>query len=54
MKKVIETGASFVKKEEKRLIKILDGKVNEKKKQELQQRLNILRSLKSKPVKTEL
>lgn len=54
MKKVIESGASFVKQENKRLTKILDGKVNEKKKQELQQRLNILKSLEPKPAKTEL
>ncbi|XP_018563113.1 endoplasmic reticulum resident protein 29 [Anoplophora glabripennis] len=54
MKKVIEGGVSFVTQEEKRLTKLLDGKVNEKKKQELQQRLNILRSLEPKPAKTEL
>lgn len=45
MKKVLEHGLSFISQEQKRLSKILkDGKVNEKKKMELGQRLNILHS----------
>lgn len=45
MKKIIEKGASFVRNEADRLSKILkEGKVNEKKKQELSNHLNILHS----------
>lgn len=55
MKKIIASGASFVKQESTRLEKILkEGKVNQKKKEELSQRSNILKSFVIKPEKSEL
>lgn len=45
MKKIIENGINFIKQEKSRLNKILkDGKLADKKKDELSQRLNILHS----------
>lgn len=45
MKRILEKGAGFVKSEVERLSKIVrEGKVNEKKKQELSNHLNILHS----------
>lgn len=45
MNKILDKGASFVKSEVERLSKIVrEGKVNEKKKQELTNHLNILHS----------
>ncbi|KAJ8956080.1 hypothetical protein NQ318_016532 [Aromia moschata] len=42
MKKVIENGTSFISQEEKRLNKIIsEGKINDKKKEELSHRLNM-------------
>lgn len=55
MNKIILNGASFVKKETERLEKILkEGKVNQKKKDELSYRSNILKSFVLKPEKSEL
>ncbi|KAJ8981880.1 hypothetical protein NQ317_008228, partial [Molorchus minor] len=55
MKKVIEIGASFVGQEERRLNKIIkEGKVNDKKKEQLTHRLNILKSFVTQKGKTEL
>lgn len=44
MKKVIESGVSFIKQEMDRVNKLLQGKLSDKKKTELQSRLNIIRS----------
>lgn len=45
MKKILDNGIGFVKQEVNRLSKILkEGKVNDKKKKELSNRLNILHS----------
>lgn len=45
MKKILEQGIGFVKTEIKRLTKIVnDGKMNNKKKEELLLRINILHS----------
>lgn len=45
MKKILENGIGFVKQEVSRLSKIVtEGKVNDKKKKELSNRLNILHS----------
>lgn len=55
MKKVIASGISFVKQESDRLEKIIkEGKVNQKKKDELSNRSNILKSFITKPEKSEL
>lgn len=55
MKKIIANGVSFVKNETERLEKILkEGKINQKKKDELSQRSNILKSFILKPGKSEL
>lgn len=54
MKKAIES-ASFVTQESSRLDKILkEAKVNEKKKEDLSNRANILKSFVAKSDKTEL
>lgn len=54
MKKIVEQGAQFIKQEITRLGKIVkDGKVNDKKKEELSHRINILHSF-SVPLKDEL
>lgn len=45
MKRILDKGPSFVKSEVERLSKIVrEGKVNDKKKQELTNHLNILHS----------
>ncbi|KAK3084535.1 hypothetical protein FSP39_014883 [Pinctada imbricata] len=44
MKKVVEKGANFVQSEIKRVEKLRDGKVSDKKKEQLNDRLNILTS----------
>lgn len=55
MKKIISDDVSFVKKETERLEKILkEGKINQKKKDELSHRANILKSFVLKPEKSEL
>ncbi|XP_050502485.1 protein windbeutel [Diabrotica virgifera virgifera] len=55
MKKTIEAGDTFINQEQKRLNKIVsEGKVNEKKKRELSNRLNILKSFSQEVSKTEL
>lgn len=55
MKKVIASGISFVKQESARLEKILkEGKVKQKKKDELTNRLNVLKSFVKKNEKSEL
>lgn len=55
MKKISTNGVSFVKQESDRLEKILnEGKVNQKKKEELSNRSNILKSFVTKPEKNEL
>lgn len=55
MKKVVSSGSTFVKQELARLEKILkEGKVNQKKKEELSHRSNILKSFVIKPEKSEL
>ncbi|KAF2899663.1 hypothetical protein ILUMI_06523 [Ignelater luminosus] len=54
MKKILEQGVQFIKQEITRLGKIVkDGKVNDKKKEELSHRINILHSF-SVPLKDEL
>lgn len=54
MKKVIDNGYSFILQEDSRLEKILEGKVNEKKKRELSNRRNILKAFTVEPQKSEL
>lgn len=54
MKKTIASGASFVTQETARLDKLLKEKVNQKKKDELSNRLNVLKSFVIKPEKSEL
>lgn len=55
MKKISTNGISFVKQESDRLEKILkEGKINQKKKEELSNRSNILKSFVTKPEKNEL
>lgn len=55
MKKIATNGISFVKQESDRLEKILkEGKVNQKKKEELSHRSNILKSFIPRPEKNEL
>lgn len=55
MKKIIEKGAGFVKNEVERLSKIVrEGKVNDKKKQELSNHLNILHSFSVSTKRDEL
>jgi len=47
MRKIEEVGEGFIAKEETRVKKILTGKVNKEKKEELEERVNILKSFKS-------
>jgi endoplasmic reticulum protein 29 len=47
MRKGEELGIDFVKKEEVRVKKLLSGKVNKEKKEELEERINILKSFSS-------
>lgn len=55
MNKIIANGISFVKQETDRLEKILkEGKINQKKKEEISNRANILKSFVPIPAKTEL
>ena len=59
MKKVLEKGESFIDDEVKRVEKIRDGKISDKKKEQLSSRLNILTSFQlrykeEKPNKEEL
>lgn len=59
MKKVLEKGESFIDDEVKRVEKIRDGKISDKKKEQLSSRLNILTSFQlrykeEKPDKEEL
>ncbi|CAG9861512.1 unnamed protein product, partial [Phyllotreta striolata] len=54
MKKVLDNGYSFVLQEDARLEKILSGKVNDKKRRELSNRLNVLKSFSIEPQKSEL
>lgn len=44
MDKIIETGDDFINTEQQRLKKLLDGKISEEKKKQLQIRTNILQS----------
>lgn len=56
MRKVIKDGEGFVKKEEERVKKLMEGKINKEKKEQMEERLNILKSFtmqgveESKPV----
>jgi len=54
MKKIYEKGSDFVSTEESRLKKVISGKLSKEKKQEIEGKLNILKSFVSGPVKTEL
>ena len=47
MRKIEEVGEGFIAKEEARVKKILTGKVNKEKKEELEERVNILKSFSS-------
>jgi len=47
MRKIEEVGEGFIAKEETRVKKILTGKVNKEKKEELEERVNILKSFSS-------
>ena len=54
MRKIVDTDISFVKKEEERLKKITGGKITPEKKEEMEERLNILKSFSLQEVKEEL
>lgn len=54
MNKIIDSGVEFIKKEETRLKKIKAGKVTKEKKEEIEGRLNILKSFIISKEKTEL
>ena len=54
MRKIVDTDISFVKKEEERLKKITGGKITPEKKEEMKERLNILKSFSLQEVKEEL
>ena len=47
MKKIEEVGEGFIEKEEARVAKILKGKVSKEKKEEMEERVNILKSFSS-------
>ena len=47
MRKIEEVGEGFIAKEEARVKKILTGKVNKEKKEEMEERINILKSFSS-------
>jgi len=44
MRKVVREGAGFVKKEEERVKKLMEGKITKEKKEDMQEKINILRS----------
>lgn len=44
MRKVVSTGASFISKEFQRVTKLIGGKISSEKKEELEEKLNILKS----------
>jgi len=54
MRKIVDTDTSFVNKEEERLKKISGGKITAEKKEEMEERLNILKSFSLQEVKEEL
>merc|ERR1712086_1013205 len=54
MKKIVDTDFSFVTKEEERLKKIKAGKIKPEKKEEMEERLNILKSFSLQEEKEEL
>ena len=54
MRKIVDTDISFVKKEEERLKKITGSKITTEKKEEMKERLNILKSFSLQEVKEEL
>ena len=54
MRKIVDTGTAFVKKEEERLKKLSGGKITQEKKEEMEERLNILKSFSLQEVKEEL
>ena len=54
MRKIVDTDTTFVQKEEERLKKITAGKITPEKKEEMEERLNILKSFKLQEVKEEL
>ena len=47
MRKIEDVGEGFVEKEEARVKKILKGKVSKEKKEEMEERVNILKSFSS-------
>jgi len=54
MHKVVSEGEKFIDKETERVTKLLDGKVSESKKKQLEQRINILKSFARQKSKDEL
>jgi len=54
MHKVVSEGEKFIEKETERVTKLLDGKVSESKKKQLEQRINILKSFARQKSKDEL
>jgi len=54
MRKVLNEGAAFVKKEEERVKKLMDGKMSKEKKEDMQERINILKSFVLQDAKDEL
>jgi len=54
MHKVVAEGTNFIAKEMERVKKLMDGKVSDAKKKQLQERLNILKSFERQKTKDEL
>merc|ERR1712215_323717 len=54
MRKIVDTDITFVKKEVQRLKKLTGGKITAEKKEEMEERLNILKSFNAEQVKDEL
>jgi len=54
MRKIVDTDISFVKKEGERLKKLTGGKITPEKKEEMEERLNILKSFSIEEAKEEL
>lgn len=54
MHKIVSDGEAFIEKEVERVKKVMDGKVSDGKKKQLEQRINILRSFARQKTKDEL
>ena len=54
MHKVVSEGEAFIAKETERVTKLIDGKISDGKKKQLEQRINILKSFARQKTKDEL